>query len=284
MKFGLTFGALNPKSWEGVAVLGDQLGFESAWLPEHMVIPVQAAGSPHDGQDHPPIPANVPVYDVFTYLAFLAGKTENIKFGTHVYNIGLRHPFTVARAATTLDIVSKGRFLFGIGASWLKEEWDVVGLDFATRGKRVDESLAICIKLWTDEIIEHHGKHFNFDQVAFEPKPFTKPHPPIIVGGDGPAALRRAATIGQGWIPMNHSLEQLPASIAKINEIRTAAGITEKCEITMGAGPVTSLDDVKRGREFGIDRMLISPWKSSREALDGIKEFADTILGPASDI
>ena len=284
MKFGLTFGALNPKSWEGVAVLGDQLGFESAWLPEHMVIPVQAAGSPHHGQDHPPIPATVPIYDVFTYLAFLAGKTENIKFGTHVYNIGLRHPFTVARAATTLDIVSKGRFLFGIGASWLKEEWDVVGLDFATRGKRVDESLAICIKLWTDEIIEHHGAHFDFDQVAFEPKPFTKPHPPIIVGGDGPAALRRAATIGQGWIPMNHSLEQLPASIAKINEIRAAAGITEKCEITMGGGPVTSLDDVKRCRDFGIDRMLISPWKSSREALDGIKEFAETILGPSLDI
>lgn len=284
MKFGLTFGALNPKSWEGVAVLGDQLGFESAWLPEHMVIPVQAAGSPHHGQDHPPIPATVPIYDVFTYLAFLAGKTENIKFGTHVYNIGLRHPFTVARAATTLDIVSKGRFLFGIGASWLKEEWDVVGLDFATRGKRVDESLAICIKLWSDEIIEHHGAHFDFDQVAFEPKPFTKPHPPIIVGGDGPAALRRAATIGQGWIPMNHSLEQLPASIAKINEIRAAAGITGKCEITMGGGPVTSLDDVKRCRDFGIDRMLISPWKSSREALDGIKEFAETILGPSLDI
>jgi alkanesulfonate monooxygenase SsuD/methylene tetrahydromethanopterin reductase-like flavin-dependent oxidoreductase (luciferase family) len=138
--------------------------------------------------------------------------------------------------------------------------------------------------LWTDEIIEHHGTHFNFDQVAFEPKPFTKPHPPIIVGGDGPAALRRAATIGQGWIPMNHSLEQLPASIAKINEIRAAAGITEKCEITMGGGPVTSLDDVKRCREFGIDRMLISPWKSSREAMDGIKEFAETILGPSLDI
>ena len=284
MKFGLTFGALNPKSWEGVAVLGDQLGFESAWLPEHMVIPVNSAGSPHHGQEHPPIPANVPVYDVFTYLVFLAGKTENIKFGTHVYNIGLRHPFTVARAVTTLDIVSKGRFLFGIGASWLKEEWDAAELDFSTRGKRVDESLDICIKLWTDEIIEYHGTHFNFEQVAFEPKPFTKPHPPIIVGGDGPAALRRAATIGQGWIPMNHSLEQLPASIAKIGEIRAGAGITEKCEVTLGSGPVTSLDDVKRCRDIGVDRMLVSPWKSSREALDGIKEFADTILGPALDI
>ena len=284
MKFGLTFGALNPKSWESVAVLGDQLGYESAWLPEHMVIPVQSAGSPHHGQEHPPIPATVPIYDVFTYLAFLAGKTEQLKFGTHVYNIGLRHPFSVARAVATMDIVSRGRFLFGIGASWLKEEWDAAQLDFATRGKRVDEAIDICLRLWTQEIVEFHGEHFSFAQVAFEPKPLTKPHPPIIVGGDGPAALRRAATIGQGWIPMNHSLEQLPASIAKINAIRSDAGIAEKCEVTMGGGSVTNLDDVKRCRDAGIDRMLISPWKSSREALDGIKDFAERILEPAADI
>ena len=284
MKFGLTFGALNPKSWEGVAVLGDQLGFESAWLPEHMVIPVNAAGSPHAGQEHPPIPATVPIYDVFTYLAFLAGKTEQLKFGTHVYNIGLRHPFTVARAVTTMDIVSKGRFLFGIGASWLKEEWDAVELDFASRGKRVDESLEICVKLWTEQLIEHHGSHFNFDQVAFEPKPFTQPHPPIIVGGDGPAALRRAALIGQGWIPMNHSLADLAASIKKIEKMRADAGISGKCEVTFGGGPVNSLDDVKRCRDAGVDRMLVSPWKSSREALEGIQVFADTILGPAQAI
>lgn len=284
MKFGLTFGALNPKSWESVAVLGDQLGFESAWLPEHMVIPVNAAGSPHHGQDHPPIPATVPIYDVFTYLAFLAGKTERLKFGTHVYNIGLRHPFTVARAVTTLDIVSQGRFLFGIGASWLKEEWDAAGLEFSTRGKRVDEAIEICRRLWTEEIIEFHGAHFEFDKVAFEPKPLTKPYPPIIVGGDGPAALRRAAMIGQGWIPMNHSLEEIPASIAKIKAMREAAGITEKCEVTLAGGSIASLDDVLRYRDAGVDRMLISPWKSSREALAGIQEFAETILTPASQV
>ena len=284
MKFGLTLGALNPKSWDSVAMLGDQLGFESAWMPEHLIIPVVSAGSPFHGQEHPPIPATVPMFDVFTYLAYLAGKTDHIKFGTHVYNIGLRHPFSVARAVSTMDIVSGGRFLFGIGASWLKEEWDATGLDFATRGKRVDEAIEICRRLWTEDTVEFHGEHFDFDQVAFEPKPFTKPHPPIIVGGDGNAALRRAATIGQGWIPMNHSLEQLPSSIAKIKEMRDAAGIAEKCEVTMSGGAVTSLDDVKRCRDAGIDRMLISPWKSSREALDGIKHFAETILGPSFDI
>ncbi len=180
--------------------------------------------------------------------------------------------------------MSQGRFLFGIGASWLKEEWDAAGLEFSTRGKRVDEAIEICRRLWTEEIIEFHGAHFEFDKVAFEPKPLTKPYPPIIVGGDRPAALRRAAMIGQGWIPMNHSLDEIPASIAKIKAMREAAGITEKCEVTLAGGSIASLDDVLRYRDAGVDRMLISPWKSSREALAGIQEFAETILTPASQV
>ncbi len=112
----------------------DTLGYDSVWMPEHMVIPVRSAGSPHAGADHPPIPADVPVFDVFAYLGFLAGQTEHIHFGTQVYNIGLRHPFIVARAVATLDVVSNGRLEFGIGASWLQAEWEAVGLDFATRG------------------------------------------------------------------------------------------------------------------------------------------------------
>ena len=86
----------------------DRLGYESVWMPEHLVIPVQMAGSPYAGSDHPPIPPDVPVFDVFAYLGFLAGQTEQIHFGTQVYNIGLRHPFVVARAVTTLDVVSGG--------------------------------------------------------------------------------------------------------------------------------------------------------------------------------
>ena len=127
------------------------------------------------------------------YLSFLAGKTERIRFGTHVFNIGLRHPFVTARSVATLDIVSGGRAEFGVGASWLEAEWDAVGLDFKTRGRRVDEAITVCQRLWSDSVIEHHGENFDFGPVMFEPKPVQSPWPPMHIGGDGAAALRRAA-------------------------------------------------------------------------------------------
>ena len=211
MKIALSLGALNPSLWVEATQEADRLGYESVWLPEHLVIPVAMEGSPHAGQEHPPIPSNVPVFDALAYLSFLAGKTEQIHFGTQVYNIGLRHPFVVARAVTTLDVVSGGRLEFGIGASWLRAEWEAVGLDFDSRGRRVDEAIGICQRLWNEEVVEHHGEFFDFGPVMFEPKPTHRPWPTLHIGGDGPAAIRRAATLGDGWIPMNHTLEQIPA-------------------------------------------------------------------------
>ncbi|HET6665384.1 MAG TPA: LLM class flavin-dependent oxidoreductase, partial [Acidimicrobiales bacterium] len=98
MKFAISLGMLNPRVWPDVTQEADRLGYDSVWLPEHLVFPVQTEGSPFHGADHPPVPADVPVFDAFTYLGFLAGRTERIRFSTHVYNIGLRHPFVPARA------------------------------------------------------------------------------------------------------------------------------------------------------------------------------------------
>jgi probable F420-dependent oxidoreductase len=279
MKLGLPLGALNPRSWVAVTEEADRLGFDSVWLPEHLVLPVQLEGSPHAGSDHPPIPPGIPVFDAFTYLAFLAARTERIRFGTHVFNIGLRHPFVTARAAATLDVVSGGRLDFGVGASWLQAEWEAVGLDFHTRGRRVDEALDVCRRLWSEEVIEHHGEFFDFGPVMFEPKPVQRPQLPIHVGGDGPAALRRAATVGDGWIPMNHTLEQIPEAVATLAELRDRAGVDGRVEITL-AGEVTSVADIERHAEAGVDRLLVRPWRSSREAVDDLRRFADD-LGPA---
>ena len=175
VKFAISLGMLNPRVWPDVTQEADRLGYDSVWLPEHLVFPVETKGSPFHGADHPPVPADVPVFDAFTYLGFLAGRTERIRFSTHVYNIGLRHPFVPARAVATLDIVSGGRAEFGIGASWLRAEWDAVGLDFDSRGRRVDEALDVCRRLWTESEVEHHGEFFDFEPVMFEPKPVQQP-------------------------------------------------------------------------------------------------------------
>jgi probable F420-dependent oxidoreductase len=273
---------LNPNLWVAVTQEADRLGFESVWMPEHLVIPAALEGSPHDGSDHPPIPPTVPVFDVFTYLGHLAATTSRVRFGTHVYNIGLRHPFSTARAATTLDILSGGRFLFGIGASWLRAEWDAVGLDFDSRGARVDEAIEVCRRLWTDEVIEHHGRFFDFAPVAFEPKPVQPGGPALHIGGDGAAALRRAATVGAGWIPMNHSLEQLPPAVARLAELAEEHGRTDPVQVTL-AGDVRSPGDVARYAEAGVDRLLVRPWARSSEAVDSLRRFADEVLGPLEE-
>jgi len=277
MKVGISLGRLNPSRWVEATVVADRLGYESAWIPEHMVLPVQMAGSPHAGSDHPPIPADIPVFDVFAYLSFLAGQTEQIHFGTQVYNIGLRHPFVVARAVTTLDVVSGGRVEFGIGASWLEAEWQAVGLDFSTRGRRVDEAIDVCRRLWSEETIEHHGEFFDFGPVMFEPKPVQRPWPPLHIGGDGPAALRRAAVLGDGWIPMNHTAEQIPERVARLAELREEAGRPGTVEITLGAGDAT-VDGLRQLADLGVGRALVTPWKSSKDALDALARFADEVL------
>ena len=193
MKFGVALGRLNPAFFVAVVDEAERLGYESVWLPEHLVFPIEMGGSPFPGEEHPPVPPSTPVFDAFAYLSFLAGRTERVKLATHVYLLGLRHPFISARAIATLDIVSGGRAIVGIGAGWLSTEWDAVGLDFASRGRRVDEALDVCRRLWTDEVIEHHGEFFDFGPVMFEPKPVQKPHPPVIVGGESAPALRRGA-------------------------------------------------------------------------------------------
>jgi probable F420-dependent oxidoreductase len=236
VKIGIALGTVRPERWAEVSSEADRLGYESVWMPEHLVLPAEADGGPYAGADHPPIPSDVPVFDVFACLSYLAGRTERIRFGTHVYNIGLRHPFVVARTVTTLDIVSGGRSEFGIGASWLEAEWDAVGLDFASRGRRVDDAISVCRELWTDPVVEHHGEFFDFEPVMFEPKPLQSPWPPMHIGGDGAAALRRAALVGDGWIPMNHTVAQIPAAAARLAELRERAGRSGTVEITMGAG------------------------------------------------
>jgi alkanesulfonate monooxygenase SsuD/methylene tetrahydromethanopterin reductase-like flavin-dependent oxidoreductase (luciferase family) len=144
VKFGVALGALNPRVHEEATLEAEQLGFESVWLPEHLVFTRRMSRSPHPGEEHPPVPPDTPIYDAFAYLAFLAARTERIRLGSHVFNIGLRHPFTAARGAQTVDVLSKGRFEFGIGASWLEEEWVATQLDFSTRGRRVDEAIEVC--------------------------------------------------------------------------------------------------------------------------------------------
>lgn len=275
MKFGIALGRLNPAFFLEITLLAEELGFESVWLPEHLVFPVHMTRSPIPGDEHPPVPPSTPVFDCFAYLSFLAGRTSRIRLGTHVYNLALRHPFVAARAVQTLDIVSGGRAEAGVGAGWLESEWRAAGLEFSTRGRRLDEALEVCRRLWTEEIIEHHGEFFDFEPVMFEPKPVQRPRPPVLVGGESHAALRRAARLGDGWIGMDHTLESVAPRVEKLRAWRRDAG-GGPVSVTVG-GPVAGPGDVERWQEAGVDRLLVAPWSRSREAAGGLRRFAELV-------
>jgi len=277
VKFGIALGRLNPAFFLEVTLEAERLGFESVWLSEHLVFPVDMEGSPHPGQEHPPVPPSTPVFDAFAYLAFLAGRTRRIRLGTNVYLLGLRHPFAAARAVQTLDVVSGGRAEVGVGAGWLRSEWTAAGLDPHTRGRRLDEALAVCRRLWTEEVVEHHGAFFDFGPVMFEPKPVQKPHPPIHVGGESEAALRRAAR-HDGWCGLDHTPASARVRVERLRALRAEAGREgASFEVSVG-GSVASRDEAAWYEEAGVDRLFVAPWRRSPEALDGLRRFADLLL------
>jgi probable F420-dependent oxidoreductase len=280
MKFGVALGALNPRVHEEATLEAERLGYESVWLPEHLVFTRAMSRSPHPGEEHPPVPPDTPIYDAFAYLGYLAARTNTLRLGTHVYNIGLRHPFTAARGAQTVDVLSSGRFEFGVGASWLEEEWRATELDFATRGKRVDEAIDVCKQLFADATVTYHGEFFSFDDVVFEPKPVQQPRPPILIGGESKAALRRAARLGDGWLGMGHTFESAAAQIELLTGLRRQyerpPGEPDFQVIVGGA--VESKADVGRWEDLGVTRLIVSPWRRSREAIDGLRAFADRAL------
>ncbi len=279
VKFGITLGKLNPKSFVDAALAAERLGFESVWLPEHLVLPVDMRGQLVPGEDHPPVPPDTPVFDAPAYLAFLAGRTERIRLGTHVYLLGIRHPFVSARAFATLDVVSGGRAEAGVGAGWMTSEWEAAGLDPRSRGRRLDEAIDACKRLWTEAVVEHHGEFFEFPPVAFEPKPVQRPHPPVVVGGESDVALRRAARRGDGWIGMDHTPESAAEQVARLRRHIDEAGRPgDALEVTV-SGSITDRRDVDRWEEAGVDRLIVAPWQRSQEAVEGMERFADLVLG-----
>jgi probable F420-dependent oxidoreductase len=258
--------------WTDVAIAADGLGYESVWMPEHLVFPANIASAPADG-GHAAIDPRTPAFDPFVMLASLGAVTSRVRLGTHVYNIGLRHPFVSARAVATLDVVSHGRVEFGIGASWMKEEWDSVGIDFATRGARVDEAIAVCRRLWTEPVVEHHGPCYAFDPVFFEPKP-VQPHIPIHVGGDSMRALRRVSELGNGWIGMIHDVASFSASVELLSQLCERIGrYPQDIQRTALVENPTDIE-VDGWTRAKATRLIVAPWRRSSEAVEGLGRFA----------
>lgn len=271
-RFGVSLLRVHPRLWRAVAQEAEELGFESVWMSDHLVLPARLDDSEH-AHKKILIEPSTPVFDVWVHLAALAASTTTIRLGTYVYQLGLRHPLVAARAITTLDVVSDGRVELGIGAGYLSQEWLAAGLDFRQRGRLLDESLEVCRRLWTEPVVEHDGVHHRIPPVMFEPKPVQVPHPPIHVGGESAAAMRRATTRGDGWMGMHHSPDTAAPVLARLADVRAGTKRDRALEITFAThqGPDV---DIEAWRRLGVDRLIVAPWLRSAEAIAGLRAFA----------
>ena len=194
--------AASRKTLMQAAQEAEELGYDSVWAADRLVIPWTIGTTyPYSRESTFIVPPDRPFFDTMTCLAFLAGCTEKIELGMSVMVLPYRHPLHWARIATTIDQLSTGRLLLGVGVGWMEEEFAALNVTFKERGKISDEQLRLLQKLWTQEHITFHGDYYNFDDIAFLPKSHRKPRIPIWVGGEGKYAQRRAGQYGDAWFP-----------------------------------------------------------------------------------
>jgi probable F420-dependent oxidoreductase len=271
MKFGIsTFVNDNGIGPVDLARAVEERGFESLVVPEHSHIPASRETPYPGGGDMPQVYYRT--YDQFVTLAAAAAVTERIKLFTGVTLLVQRDPIHTAKETASIDLISGGRLIFGVGAGWNLEEMRNHGTDPATRGALLDERLDAVKKLWTEEPAEYHGKFVNFDPVYSRPKPVQQPHPPIYIGGNSNATVRRVARHKAGWLANPLPIEQLTSRIAQMRDLSG-----RDVPVSVFGAP-KDLDQLRAYEGIGIERAaLFLPTRPKDESLKLLDEFADLV-------
>jgi len=252
--FGFNVGALsNADSMERCVVACEDLGYESVWTGEHVVLI-----DPHEPPS--PVPPESNFVDSIASLAFAAAKTSRIKIGSGIILLPQRDPIVLAKELAGVDVLSKGRLLFGLGVGYVPGEFEALGIPYEERGARTTEHIEVLRTLWTQAKPSFDGKFTKFSGIQSHPMPIQKPHPPIIVGGNSPPALRRAVSQGNGWYGFFMDVD---AADAMVKALAETAKSTERPEslgrltITITPpGPVDG-DTAKRYEDVGVDRLVV---------------------------
>lgn len=279
MKFGAFLWQRRGEDLAANARLAEELGFESLWMGEHLGFPTEFKSPyPYDESGRPPVRNDAMIHDPFIVFAYLAAVTSRIKFATGVYILPLRNPFSVAKAVASLDQLSNGRFLFGVGIGWLKEEFEWVGMNWESRARRNNEMLKLMEALFTQEVPSFRGSTVRTEGFYFNPKTVQQPHPPYIIGGNTDAAMKRACRLGDGWYGIAKTLDQALALVKRIRDIEKGYQRTKPLELTMGVQwRSTSADDVNRLAEAGIERVLPSGLVA-RDSLGALRRVHEALV------
>jgi probable F420-dependent oxidoreductase len=222
----------SPAAIVEVALEAERLGFDSVWATDHLLVPRT-------------VPRYRSVFEALTTLAHLGALTERVELGTSVLVLPVRHAVEVAKQAATIDALSGGRLVLGVGAGWIEGEFANLGADFHGRGRHLDEALAVLRSLWNGQDPSHDGERYRFAEVLFAPRPARTGGVPLWIGGNSPAALRRAARLGDAWHADGLTSAELAAPLARLRELvppgrRVAATLRRTLDLRDGAGGAPS--------------------------------------------
>ncbi|MFP8873223.1 MAG: LLM class F420-dependent oxidoreductase [Myxococcota bacterium] len=285
MKFGLMFVNVGPfglpDHLENLGRCAEEAGIESAFTVEHVVVPKDYQSEyPYSPTGKMPGDETAPIPDPLLPLAFLAAVTEKLRLGTGVMILPQRHPAYVAKQVATLDNLSGGRAILGVGIGWLKEEFDALEIPFSERAARTEESVRAVRSLWGSETSSFDGKFYRWGALESYPKPVQPGGVPILVGGHVEGAARRAARVRDGFFPARggdlQELSQLFAAMR--DECGKIGRDPSEIEITVGALP-KDVDTVRRYEELGVARMVMPPPAFDKEGIrSGLLGFAERVI------
>ena len=223
MRFWQAVSFLEAEQLLDVARAAEAVGFDGAFVSDHVFFPGELVSRyPYAPDGVPYFDANTPWLESFSSMAAMAAVTTRLCFVTGVYILPLRHPLEVAKAAATVALLSDGRLALGVGTGWMREEFDALGREFAGRGRRMDEQIAVMRAVWHGGMVEHAGPHYHLPRLQETPAP--KAPIPSLGGGASERALRRAATLGDGWIGAGNTPEEIPPILSRLHALRVEAG------------------------------------------------------------
>lgn len=261
----------------------EDMGFSSLWLPDHVVTFDQYAPAyPYSADGQPPFGRRQGWYDPLFGLAAAATATSRLRLGTGVLVLPQRNPVVLAQEVATLDHLSEGRFDLGIGIGWCREEYRALNVPFERRGARTEEYIEAMTILWQEDLASYHGDFVSFRDVVALPKPVQRPRPPIIIGGQSPTALRRAARLGDGWISWELPVKALPGTLQRLETECETIGREPTALRRVIASVYTSPDDLDRyartALDHGATELVVAPLVRGRDQRD-VTEEAARVLG-----
>ena len=265
-----------------LAQRAEELGFESFWVPEQVIMPCKTT-SPYPTTSDGIIPDSYSrMMDPFVTLARASAVTSTIKLGTGICLVPEHNPLLLAKQVATLDNFADGRFIFGIGAGWLKEEAEIMGADFPHRWTQTRDAVLAMKELWTKETAEYHGTYYDFPPVKSFPKPLQKPHPPVFLGGTARNVFKRTVEWGDGWMPARASADDIKLGREALDTIARKAG-RDPASIQIlalgGPGQYRDRGTLKDLEQAGANRATI--WLDNAgvdETLRDIEEIARKLL------